>query len=166
MRWKRKSTSPTKRSPLPQPVFLPRAPWSRKLARSSSPLLRPIHRLPANGRHPIHRVAERWSPLLQPSAREPALHLPPPQSAQFTTYALPFDATWQPDLFGRIRNTISAAAYRAQASAADLENTRLTVQADVAMDYFQLRGQDALKQLLDTTLVAYQESLDLHARSI
>src|SRR5271167_273401 len=79
----------------------------------------------------------------------------------FTDYTLPFDATWQPDLFGRIRNTVSAAAYGAQASAADLENTRLTIQADVASDYFQLRGQDALKQLLDSTVVAFQQSLDL-----
>ena len=79
----------------------------------------------------------------------------------FAEYTLPFDATWQPDLFGRIRNTVSAAAYGAQASAADLENTRLTLQADVAIDYFELRGQDALKQLLDSTVVAYQMSLDL-----
>src|ERR1700686_2731621 len=79
----------------------------------------------------------------------------------FTDYTLPFDATWQPDLFGRIRNTVKSAAYGAQASAADLENTRLTVHAEVAADYFQLRGQDALKQLLDATVIAYQESLDL-----
>jgi len=79
----------------------------------------------------------------------------------FTEYTFPFDATWQPDLFGRIRNTIKSAAYGAQASAADLENVRLTAQADLATDYFQLRGQDALKQLLDATVVAYQESLDL-----
>src|ERR1039458_7342802 len=79
----------------------------------------------------------------------------------FTDYTLPFDATWQPDLFGRIRNTVRSAAYGAQASAADLENPRLTVQADVAMDYFQLRGQDALKQLLDSTVIAYRQSLDL-----
>ncbi|MGA7382017.1 MAG: efflux transporter outer membrane subunit [Terriglobales bacterium] len=79
----------------------------------------------------------------------------------FTDYTLPFDATWQPDLFGRIRNTVRSAAYGAQASAADLENTRLTIQAAVASDYFQLRGQDALKQLLDSTVVAFQQSLDL-----
>src|ERR1017187_10283932 len=79
----------------------------------------------------------------------------------FTDYTLPFDATWQPDLFGGIRNTVKAAAYGAQASAADLENTRLTVHAEVAEDYFQLRGQDALKQLLDATVIAYQQSLDL-----
>ena len=79
----------------------------------------------------------------------------------FTDYTLPFDATWQPDLFGRIRNTVRSAAYGAQASAADLENTRLIVQADVAADYFQLRGQDALMQLLNSTVVAFQQSLDL-----
>src|SRR5208282_5483662 len=62
----------------------------------------------------------------------------------FAEYALPFDATWQPDLFGRIRNTINSAAYGAQASAADVENVRLTVQDDLAIDYFDLRGQDAL----------------------
>ncbi len=79
----------------------------------------------------------------------------------FTNYDLPFDATWQPDLFGRIRNTIKSAAYGAQASAADLENTRLSLQAELAMDYFQLRGQDALKQLLDSTVSAYQQFLEL-----
>ncbi len=82
-------------------------------------------------------------------------------SSTFTDYTFPFDATWQPDLFGRIRNTIKAAAYGAEASAADLENTRLTMQADVASDYFQLHGQDALKQLLDSTVIAYQQALDL-----
>jgi len=82
-------------------------------------------------------------------------------SGTFTDYTLPFDATWQPDLFGRIRNTVKAAAYGAQASAADLENTRLTVQAEVANDYFQLRGQDALGQLLDSTVIAFQQSLEL-----
>jgi NodT family efflux transporter outer membrane factor (OMF) lipoprotein len=78
-----------------------------------------------------------------------------------TTYSLPFDATWQPDLFGRVRNTIKSAAYNAQSQAADLENTRLSVQAELAMDYFQMRGQDALKQVLDATVKAYQETLDL-----
>jgi NodT family efflux transporter outer membrane factor (OMF) lipoprotein len=79
----------------------------------------------------------------------------------FADYTLPFDATWQPDLFGRVRNTVKAAAYGAQASAADLENTRLTLQTDLAVDYFQLHGQDALKQLLDSTVAAFQNSLDL-----
>ncbi len=79
----------------------------------------------------------------------------------FNTFSLPFDASWTPDLFGRVRNTVRANVANAQASAADLENTRLTAQAELAVDYFQLRGQDALKQLLDATVVAYTESLNL-----
>ena len=76
-------------------------------------------------------------------------------------YSLPFDASWVPDLWGRVRNTVGANAASAQVSAADLENTRLTVHAELAVDYFSLRGQDALKQLLDSTVIAYQQSLDL-----
>jgi len=80
----------------------------------------------------------------------------------FTAYSIPFDASWTPDLWGRVRNTVRANVANAQASAADLENTRLTAQAELAVDYFQLRGQDALKQLLDATVVAYEESLKLN----
>jgi len=76
-------------------------------------------------------------------------------------YSLPFDASWTPDLWGRVRNTVRANVANAQASAADLENTRLTAQAELAVDYFQVRGQDALKELLDSTVVAYEKSLDL-----
>jgi NodT family efflux transporter outer membrane factor (OMF) lipoprotein len=79
----------------------------------------------------------------------------------FNDLSLPFDATWTPDLFGRVRNLVRANVANAQATAADLENTRLTAQAELAVDYFQLRGQDALKQLLDATVVAYQKSLEL-----
>jgi len=85
----------------------------------------------------------------------------PPATKPFDEYNLPFDASWVPDLWGRIRNTVRASAYGAQASAADLANTRLSMQADVAVDYFELRSQDALKQLLDSTVDAYKESLRL-----
>jgi NodT family efflux transporter outer membrane factor (OMF) lipoprotein len=79
----------------------------------------------------------------------------------FNEYSLPFDASWTPDLWGRVRNTVRANVANAQASEADLENTRLTAHAELAVDYFQMRGQDALKQLLDSTVVAYEESLKL-----
>jgi NodT family efflux transporter outer membrane factor (OMF) lipoprotein len=83
-----------------------------------------------------------------------------PGTGTDTNFLLPFDATWVPDLWGSVRNAIRSAAYGAQASAADLENTRLTIQAEVAEDYLQLRGQDALKALFDATVTAYQQSLD------
>jgi NodT family efflux transporter outer membrane factor (OMF) lipoprotein len=88
----------------------------------------------------------------------------PAGSSSSTTsadYLLPFDATWVPDLWGRVRNNIRSNAYGAQSSAADLENVRLTMHSEVASDYFQLRGQDALKELLDSTVTAYRESLRL-----
>jgi NodT family efflux transporter outer membrane factor (OMF) lipoprotein len=76
-------------------------------------------------------------------------------------YTLPFDATWEPDFWGRIRNTVAASASEAQASAADLQNVRLSVEAELAFDYYQLRALDAEKRLLDTTIQAYQEQLEL-----
>jgi len=79
----------------------------------------------------------------------------------YTTYALPLEASWEPDLWGRVRNTVKANTFAAQASAADLENVRLSAQSDLAADYFQLRAQDSLKQVLDATVRAYRESLEL-----
>src|ERR1041385_5247150 len=76
-------------------------------------------------------------------------------------YTLPFDATWERDFWGRIRNTVAASASEAQASAADLQNVRLSVEAELAFDYYQLRALDAEKRLLDTTIQAYQEQLEL-----
>jgi len=81
----------------------------------------------------------------------------------FTEYSIPsFDASWEPDLWGRVKNTVRASVAGAQASAADLQNTKLTMQAELAVDYFQLQGQDSLIQLLDQTVGAYQESLRLN----
>jgi NodT family efflux transporter outer membrane factor (OMF) lipoprotein len=78
-----------------------------------------------------------------------------------TVWSLPLEASWEPDLWGTIRNTVKADTFNAQASAATLENLRLTAQADLAVDYYALRGQDALKAVLDATVVADQKSLDL-----
>jgi NodT family efflux transporter outer membrane factor (OMF) lipoprotein len=78
-----------------------------------------------------------------------------------TDFNFPADASWVPDIWGKVRNQVRAQASAAQVSAADLENTRLTMQADLAVDYFQLRTQDSLKQLLDSTVTAYQQSVTL-----
>jgi NodT family efflux transporter outer membrane factor (OMF) lipoprotein len=78
-----------------------------------------------------------------------------------TDYSLPLDASWQLDLWGRIRNTVNANTFEAQATAADLRNVRLTAQAELAVDFYQLRAQDALIQLFTDTIRAYRDSLDL-----
>jgi NodT family efflux transporter outer membrane factor (OMF) lipoprotein len=78
-----------------------------------------------------------------------------------TLIDLPAAVSWEPDLWGKIRNTVRQAQYSAQLSAADLENERLTEQASLATFFFQLRGQDALQQILDATVVADQKSLEL-----
>src|SRR5262249_52970267 len=56
----------------------------------------------------------------------------------FNTYTLPVDVAWEPDLWGRVRLSVEGAVRGAQASAADLENVRLSEQALLATDYFSL----------------------------
>ena len=80
--------------------------------------------------------------------------------SQSTLTSLPFDVSWEPDLWGRIRNTVSEYQFEAQLSAADLENERLSEQANLALFLFELRGQDALQQLYAATIAADQRSLD------
>ena len=74
---------------------------------------------------------------------------------------LPFDLSYELDAWGRIRRSIAAAREEVQATAADLETVRLSLHAEMAADYFDLRSLDAQKQLLDRTLVAYQKALEL-----
>jgi NodT family efflux transporter outer membrane factor (OMF) lipoprotein len=78
-----------------------------------------------------------------------------------TEYSLPFDASWEPDFWGRVRNTYKANSLEAQATLADLENVRLTIHAELAVDYFQLHALDEQKQLFDEAVRAFQESFTL-----
>jgi NodT family efflux transporter outer membrane factor (OMF) lipoprotein len=80
---------------------------------------------------------------------------------QTSLYTLPLEASWEPDLWGKVRNTIHQAQYNAQLSAADLENERLTEQASLAVFFFELRGQDALQQILDETVESDKQSVEL-----
>jgi NodT family efflux transporter outer membrane factor (OMF) lipoprotein len=82
-------------------------------------------------------------------------------SSVYRAYSLPLDASWEPDLWGSIRNTVAASAFAAQASAAQLENMRLTVQAELAVDFYELRFQDELIGLYNSTITNYRASLDL-----
>jgi NodT family efflux transporter outer membrane factor (OMF) lipoprotein len=76
-------------------------------------------------------------------------------------FTLPFDLDYEVDLWGRIRRSITQAREQAQASAADLETTRLSLHAELAIDYFDLRSADAQRKLLDDTVVAFQSALQL-----
>jgi NodT family efflux transporter outer membrane factor (OMF) lipoprotein len=78
-----------------------------------------------------------------------------------TSYSLPLEASWEPDFWGSIRNSVKANALEAQATLADLENARLGIQGELAVDYFQLRELDSQKELLDATVGAYRDSLNL-----
>jgi NodT family efflux transporter outer membrane factor (OMF) lipoprotein len=75
--------------------------------------------------------------------------------------SLPADISWEPDLWGKVRNTIHEQQYNAQLSAADLENEKLTEQASLAQFFFEIRGQDALQRLLNDTVEADKKALEL-----
>jgi NodT family efflux transporter outer membrane factor (OMF) lipoprotein len=74
--------------------------------------------------------------------------------------------SWEPDFWGRIRRTVEAAHENAQASAADMANVDLSLQATMATDYFQLRGLDAQIKLLKTTITDLESQLDLTGRRL
>ena len=76
-------------------------------------------------------------------------------------FVLPFDLSYEVDFWGRVRRTVNAAREEAQATSADLATAALTIQAELAYDYFELRAADAQKQLLVDTVKAYNDALTL-----
>jgi len=78
---------------------------------------------------------------------------------QSQVFSLPGEVSWEPDLWGRVRNLVRSSQYTAQATAADLESERLTEQASLAEYFFEIRGQDALQKILDEAVDADTKSL-------
>jgi NodT family efflux transporter outer membrane factor (OMF) lipoprotein len=74
---------------------------------------------------------------------------------------LGLDMSYEVDLWGRVRRTVASARREAEATAADLETARLSLQAELAMDYVELRAADAQQQLLDETVKAFAAALKL-----
>ncbi|WP_397473912.1 efflux transporter outer membrane subunit [Pusillimonas sp.] len=75
-------------------------------------------------------------------------------------YSLSGNVSWEVDLWGRVRRTVEAGEAGADASAADVANTRLSMQSTLAQTYFQLRAFDAEKGLFEQTVAAYERSLE------
>jgi NodT family efflux transporter outer membrane factor (OMF) lipoprotein len=78
-----------------------------------------------------------------------------------TDLVIPLDVSYEADVFGRIRHSVEAARADAQASAADVESVRLSLHAELAFDYFEMRTLDAEEQLLLSNVTSFERALDL-----
>lgn len=78
-----------------------------------------------------------------------------------STYTLPLTMSWELDIWGKIRRQVESTTASSQASEAQLAAVRLSAQSQLAQNYFQIRFLDGQKKLLDTTIAAYQRTLDL-----
>jgi NodT family efflux transporter outer membrane factor (OMF) lipoprotein len=83
------------------------------------------------------------------------------KSSTFNTFYVPLSASWELDLWGRVRRSVEGAKARLTATADDLESTRLLVEAEVAIDYITIRGLEAQTKVLEETIQTYHRSLDL-----
>ncbi len=79
----------------------------------------------------------------------------------FNNFIVPLQAGWEPDLWGRIRRQVEGSRARYEADANDLASARLTIQAEVAIDYFMLRSLDLESALLEATVVDFQRAYEL-----
>jgi NodT family efflux transporter outer membrane factor (OMF) lipoprotein len=110
------------------------------------------------GQYPTISVGANATSL-QDSNHQPYFLIPnPPPENELQ---LPFDLSYDVDLWGRIRRTVAAAREEAQASSADLATVSLSLHAELALDYIELRGADAQQRLLDDTVKAYTNALRL-----
>ena len=86
------------------------------------------------------------------------------QRIQYNDFNLSGQASWEPDFWGRVRRNVETARSNAQASASDLANTELSVRAELALDYYELRGLDEQQEILNSTVDNYKAYLELTRR--
>lgn len=88
--------------------------------------------------------------------------VPPGTANQYSDFQLEGAASWEPDFWGQVRRTVEGARATAQASAADVANLDLILHAELATDYFELRGLDSDSRLLERAVADYQHQLELN----
>jgi NodT family efflux transporter outer membrane factor (OMF) lipoprotein len=82
-------------------------------------------------------------------------------SLTYNTFNVSADASWELDVFGRVRRLSESARAQLAATADDLESLKLSIHGEVAIDYFTLRALDAQSEFLNQTVVAYERALEL-----
>jgi NodT family efflux transporter outer membrane factor (OMF) lipoprotein len=90
----------------------------------------------------------------------------PTTASSYNDLTIGGQASWEPDFWGRVRRGVEAAHESAQASAADMADVDLSLTAELANDYFQLRGLDAQTRLLTATVADLEHQLDLTRRRL
>jgi NodT family efflux transporter outer membrane factor (OMF) lipoprotein len=85
----------------------------------------------------------------------------PAVPGSYADFLAPVDVAWEPDVWGRVRASVEASRTFAEAAAADVETISLSIHAELATDYFSLRGLDAEKQLLDAAVESYAREVEL-----
>jgi len=103
----------------------------------------------------VHYKQSEHRPQAQPGAK-----------TEYNDLVLGGTGTWEPDFWGRVRRTVEAARESAQGSAADEANVDLLLHAELAADYFELRGLDSQIQLLKKTVADLERQLDLTQRRL
>jgi NodT family efflux transporter outer membrane factor (OMF) lipoprotein len=117
----------------------------------------------AQARYRIARASVKgsradWYPTISAGGSATRSHA---EGSTTSTYRVPGELQWEADVWGKVRRGVESAIATAQATAADLEAMRLSMHAELAADYFELRGLDAQKALLDTNAAAYEKALKL-----
>ena len=110
------------------------------------------------GFYPIGTAGASAARIRNSDNKPPASSL---SGAGYNDFLLPGDLSYEVDAWGRVRRTVESARANAEASAADLATVNLSLQAELAEDYFELRSADAQKKLLDSTVSDYEKSLQL-----